>query len=87
MQAAGLRTRPIHVYVPSFGDWGFVLAAERDLRLDGLALPRGLRYLTPALLPVLSVFDPDTAEVPVEASTVDHPKILRYYLDGARKWD
>ena len=27
MKQAGLRTYPYHVYVPSFGEWGFVLAA------------------------------------------------------------
>ena len=26
MKQAGLKTWPYHVYVPSFGEWGFVLA-------------------------------------------------------------
>lgn len=26
LEAAGLHTAPYHVYVPSFGEWGFVLA-------------------------------------------------------------
>jgi spermidine synthase len=87
VRAAGLRPLPIHVYVPSFGDWGFVLAAERELRLEGLRLPGSLRFLTPDLAPALAVFDGDTGEVSVEVSTVDHPRILRYYGDSARKWD
>lgn len=87
VRKAGFSTLPVHTYVPSFGDWGFVLAAERPLALEGARLPSGLRYLTPELLRVLPVFDGDTGELPVEVSTIDHPRILRYYLDGAHRWD
>ncbi|HTE17458.1 MAG TPA: polyamine aminopropyltransferase, partial [Armatimonadota bacterium] len=111
VEAAGLAVRPIHTYVPSFGDWGFVLAAEprtggrRSIRpaqpgsarepaaggepLDPgrTRLPEGLRYLTPEVTRTLSVFGADTGSIPVDVSTVDHPRILRYYLDGAGKWD
>jgi spermidine synthase len=87
VRAAGLKTLPIHAYVPSFGDWGFVLAAERELTLEGVRLPPGLRFLTPALLPALPTFGGDVAEVPVDVSTIDHPQVLRYYLEGSRQWD
>lgn len=87
MRAAGFQVTPTHTYVPSFGDWGFALGADRRLRPEGAELPPGLRYLTRELLPTLTVFDPETAERPVEPSTVDHPRILRYYLDSARQWD
>ena len=88
---AGFQVLPIHAYVPSFGDWGFVLGADRKLSTAGVRLPSpssdALRYLTPEVIRTLHVFDGDTAEVPVETSTLDHPRILRYYLDGAGRWD
>jgi spermidine synthase len=87
VEKAGFHTLPIHTYVPSFGDWGFVLAAERDLKLTGDRLPPGLRYLSPEVVRTLPVFDGDTSRVPVEPSTVDHPRIIHYYLNGARRWD
>jgi spermidine synthase len=87
VREAGLHTLPLHTNVPSFGDWGFVLAAERPLSVKGLSLTTGLRYLTPEVLNTLPVFDGDTSQVPVDASTVDHPRILHYYLDGTRRWD
>ena len=31
IEAAGLQTRAYHVYVPSFGEWGFILAAHRPI--------------------------------------------------------
>ena len=29
LKEAGLHTWPYHAYVPSFGDWGFILAGKR----------------------------------------------------------
>lgn len=87
MRRAGFQVRPLHAYVPSFGDWGFCLGADRQLSLTGVQLPTGLRYLTPDLAPSLAIFEADSAEVPVEVSTVDHPRILRYYHDEAQRWD
>ncbi len=29
LKEAGLNTWPYHTYVPSFGDWGFILASKR----------------------------------------------------------
>ena len=52
--AAGFATTPYHVYVPSFGDWGFVLAKDSaiapkltDTKLTGLTL----KYLATAASP------------------------------------
>lgn len=88
MRRAGFQVKPVHTYVPSFGDWGFLLGANQEPRLDRVrTLPTGLHYLTPDVLRTLEVFDGDTAEVPAEVSTVDHPQILRYYLRNARRWD
>lgn len=87
MRAAGLKVRPVHAYVPSFGDWGFALAAETDLDLRKAALPPGLRFLTPEVVSSLALFQPDLSELPVDVSTLDHPRILHYYLGDARKWD
>ncbi|MBX4420776.1 spermidine synthase, partial [Mycobacterium tuberculosis] len=45
IRAGGLRVLPYHVDVPSFGDWGFVLATrdvEPVLRLDPPAPPRSI---------------------------------------------
>lgn len=90
MRRAGFQVTPTHAYVPSFGDWGFILGAERPLRLEGCPLPKGLRFLTPELLPRLALFEADTAEagvVGVVPSTVDHPVVLRYYLNDSRRWE
>ncbi len=62
LDAVGLSTTPMHAHVPSFGEWGFIVAGRRPWRLPG-ALPPGLRFLTLDGLPALLQFPPDMARV------------------------
>jgi predicted membrane-bound spermidine synthase len=50
-----------------------------------IAVP--LRFLQPASLPALGVFDRDIARTVVSPSSLDHPTILNYYEREARKWE
>ncbi|PQJ36064.1 spermidine synthase [Salinibacter sp. 10B] len=81
-------TYPFHVNVPSFGEWGFVLAAERPLDPDAAGPSVDTRYLNAAILPGLFHFPkdlrPDTDHQP---STLDRPRVLDAYLDGWRYWN
>ena len=58
VESEGFVTRPYHAYVPSFGEWGFVLAGATSPSADG-ALPDGLRFLDRETLPSLFVFPKD----------------------------
>ena len=65
LEAVGLTTTPYHADVPSFGEWGFILASHRPWHPPA-ALPPGLRFLTLSGLPTLFDFPPDMARVPAE---------------------
>lgn len=65
LEAVGLDTAPYHALVPSFGEWGFIIAGRRPWRLPD-ALPDGLRFLAPDTLPALFQFPPDMARVAAE---------------------
>jgi spermidine synthase len=79
LKAAGYRTWPYHLYVPSFGEWGFVLGARGgDFRVPE-RLPTGLRYLTPAVLPQLFEFPADMRPVAAEPNRLDDQALVRYY--------
>jgi spermidine synthase len=79
VEAAGLARTPYHVDVPSFGDWGFVLAGRGGRPpLTGGRRRAGLRFLTPAVLEASGTFPPDRLPDDVEASTLLDPVILRY---------
>ena len=81
LRAAGLRTVPYHVDVPSFGDWGFFLAADaaegRDPVLE-LDPPAPLRFLDGEVLRAATVFPTDRRRVTVRPSTLMEPRVLEY---------
>ena len=78
VRAAGLSTTPYHVNVPSFGDWGFILAQTGEK--PGLTLdpPRPPRFLDEANLTAAAIFPVDRRPTGAESpSTLDDPKIVR----------
>jgi spermidine synthase len=86
MRAAGLEVRPYHVHVPSFGDWGFHLAARSPWRapldLSRLTVPVPTRFLDQrAAQDLFQLPSSAPASAPaVRVSTLAEPTILRYYL-------
>ncbi len=84
--AKTLEVRPYHAYVPSFGDWGFVMAAARRLDWSSIRLPPDLRFLEPATLPGLRVFPRDIARLPVAINTLQAQPLLGYYEEGWARW-
>ncbi len=81
---AGLTTYPFHLYVPSFGEWGFVLASFGGGYTPPSTLPSGLRYLTVAEVPRLFEFSADMQRVAVEANRLNTQVLVRYYEE---EWD
>lgn len=82
IESVGLRVAPYHAHVPSFGEWGFVIASRRPHRLPP-ALPDGLRFLTPATLPALFEFPRDMARVPAEVNRLSNQALVTTY---EREW-
>src|SRR5271163_426661 len=78
LHQAGLQTFPYHVYVPSFGEWGFVLAGTHDY-LPPANLPSGLRFLRPEGIPLLFQFPPDMAPMPMPANQLNTQVLVRTY--------
>jgi spermidine synthase len=84
--AAGLHPAAYRAYVPSFGEWGFVLAGPQLPRRERLDLPVPTRYLTAEMLPAMFALSKDIRPVPLEVSTLDRPVVLTYYGNGYQRW-
>jgi spermidine synthase len=78
VEAAGLTATPYHAHVPSFGEWGFVIASRRPWRWPE-ALPPGLRFLDLAGLPQLFHFPPDMARVPAEPNRLSNQVLVQTF--------
>lgn len=78
IEAAGLTTTPYHAHVPSFGEWGFVLAGRRPYAMPR-ALPAGLRFLTLDGMPALFQFPPDMARVAAQPNRLSNQLLVQTY--------
>lgn len=87
MEEAGFQIRPYHALVPSFGEWGYVLALDRPFEVpDKLYVP-GLRYLTPDTMKAMFTFSPDMGPLDVETNHLNNQALVQYYEDDWRRWD
>jgi len=82
IESVGLRALPYHAHVPSFGEWGFVIASRRPYRLPQ-ALPPELKFLTAQGLPPLFDFPRDMARVPAEVNRLSNQVLVTTY---EREW-
>jgi spermidine synthase len=88
IESAGFRTIPYHAYVPSFGEWGYVLAGgpglttPEHLRID----PGELRFLDDSILPQLFVFPRDMARVDAPVSRLNDQKLVPIYTREWGEW-
>jgi spermidine synthase len=86
MRSAGWATTPFHVQVPSFGDWGFVLAAREPLQPSDYAPAVPVDFLDTAAFQAGLNFPADIARLKVDSSTIDRPAVLSYYESSWRNW-
>jgi len=79
LEEAGWAVRPYRCSVPSFGEWGFMLATRRQVEVPN-EVPEGCRFLTPEFLPTLfelpaDVLPPDD----IETNRLNTQNLVRYY--------
>jgi len=78
LEAAGFKTAPYHALVPSFGEWGYVLAGEEVPSLP-TSYPEGLRFLTVENTPSLFHFPADMSRVPAKPNRLNEQGLVRVF--------
>jgi spermidine synthase len=88
IEAADFQIIPLHTYVPTFGEWGFVIGTK--VSVDSLELPAfPLRYLNEDVMFLIQTFDPDIADSPDynRVNTLDNPILPRFYEEDWLRWE
>ncbi len=78
LESVGLVATPYHALVPSFGEWGFVLAGRRDYR-PPQSYTVDTRFLSPETTPALFLFPKDMARVEAEVNRLNNQVLVRYF--------
>ncbi|MBS1197027.1 MAG: Spermine synthase [Proteobacteria bacterium] len=84
LESAGFKTRPYHALVPSFGEWGFILAGRETQPIPS-SYPVATRFLNAETTPALFNFPADMARVPSEANQLNNQVLVRYFEQEWRK--
>ena len=84
LEEAGLQTAPYHALVPSFGEWGYILAGRQKIAISTVDREK-TRFLTPETLPGLFVFPADMARLPVEPNRLNNQALVRYFESEWRR--
>ena len=78
LESVGFTATPYHALVPSFGEWGFVLAGKRAYRPPA-KYEAPTRFLTPETTPALFQFPKDMARVDAEVNRLNNQVLVRYF--------
>ncbi len=83
-----LNIYPYHAYIPSFGDWGFIMASRRTITPDKLLLEDiPLKFLSNKVMHTLFAFPKDTlAKTEIKANHLDDQVLVKYYRKGWRRY-
>jgi spermidine synthase len=79
LRAAEFKTFPYHTYVPSFGEWGFILATPQDEFTPPTAYRLPMRYLNADVTHEMFAFPPDMQRLDVEANHLNDQALVRYF--------
>ncbi len=78
---------PYHTYVPSFGDWGFIIAANHPINPQTFDSDLPLKYLNTENVARMFYFEPDIDNPEnLEINRLDHPVLLEYFLKDWERW-
>ena len=79
IENAGLIATPYHTLVPSFGEWGYVIASHLPYTAPKNMGISNLKFISPEILPSLFAFPLDMQKVPSEINRLNNQALVHYY--------
>ncbi len=81
LQSVGFHTVPYHNYVPSFGEWGYIMAMYKpSYQVPNQYLP-GLRFMSKGTLQQMLYFPRDMARLPASVNRLNNQILVKYFED------
>jgi spermidine synthase len=78
LRRVSFQTEPYHCYVPSFGEWGFVLASKK-IHDGPTRFPNGLRFIDATNQQQLFVFPPDMKQTEHRYNTLNNQVLVNTF--------
>jgi spermidine synthase len=84
LEDAGLKASPYHAYVPSFGEWGYIIGS-RNAYNPPQKFNVPVRYLTPETMKTMFDFPADMSRVDAEVNRLNNQVLVRYFEEEWRR--
>lgn len=78
LQAAGFSTTPYHAYIPSFGEWGYVIASLQPYS-PPKRYPEGLKFVSIDTVQDMFHFPKDMAHLDTKIQRLDDQVLIHYF--------
>lgn len=78
---------PYHVFIPTFGDWGFNLATDREIDYEEMSRAADTKFFTKKTFTASMDFPPDSDMIKTEINRFNKPVLYLYYLKGWKNSD
>ncbi len=85
LNAAGFYTAPYHTFVPSFGEWGFVIASIKPY-IAPQKYPSNLRYISLETSNQMFHFASDMSQINTKIQRLDDQVLVRYFDEEWSKY-
>ncbi|HLP51514.1 MAG TPA: polyamine aminopropyltransferase [Chitinophagales bacterium] len=79
LESCGFKTLPYHAYVPSFGEWGYVLASLNDTIQQDDNYPASLKFISPPVVDQMFNFPADMAERKTDINKLNNQALVNYF--------
>ncbi len=85
LREVGLRTFPYHAYVPSFGEWGFILASPQQQFVPPTSYRLPMRYLNAETTHEMFSFPPDMQPMPMAPNRLNTQSLVHEFEQDWRR--
>lgn len=85
LREVGMKTRPYHAYVPSFGEWGFILASPQAEYTPPTSYRLPMRYLNADTTREMFIFPPDMAPLPMAPNRLNTQSLVHEFEQDWRR--
>lgn len=80
LQSMGFITKPYHNLVPSFGEWGYIIAAHDNQKKWFANIPPGLKFVNKLSIEYMLYFPPDMkTSDPLEVNKLNNQALVNYF--------
>ncbi|MFD1255263.1 polyamine aminopropyltransferase [Mucilaginibacter terrae] len=81
LRSVGLHTIPYHNFVPSFGEWGYIMATQGQPYVKPKYFLPGMKFISTGSLNQMLYFPPDMAKVETEVNKLNNQALVKYFED------